>query len=265
MIPRLPARHVAGLLVVLVAGVLAPVLAHAQVPMEFSPESAQLSREELTQLLEQYERAFESPAYSDRIKADLRMAAARVQSRLEQGDFQEGDRIFLSVAGQPELPDTVAVERGPLIDLPVFGEISLKGVLRSEIADHIALALGRMIREPEVEARSLLRLSVEGAVGNPGFFVLPAEALVSDAIMIAGGPASNAELEKLRIERAEETVYSGQMLQAAIAAGRTLDQLSLRAGDRFILPAESRSSIWPTIGRYAMIIGSVTLLGIRIW
>lgn len=260
---RLP-RRFAVVLLAACATALAPRGMAAQVPMEFSPESAELTRAELNQLLEQYERALVSPAYSDRIKVSLQAAAARVRTRLEQGDFQAGDRIFLNVAGQPQLPDTVAVDPGPEISLPTFGEISLQGVLRSELGDRIAEELATMIRDPDVTARSLLRLSVEGAVGNPGFFVFPADVLVSDVIMLAGGPASSADLEQLRIERSNRTVYGGQELQTAIVAGRTLDQLSLQAGDRFVVPAESRSGIWRTLGRFGLVIGSLVFFGVRL-
>jgi protein involved in polysaccharide export with SLBB domain len=231
--------------------------------MQFSPQGAQLTRAELTRLLDQYERAVQSPVYSDRIKEEIRGSASLVRRRLEEGDFQAGDRIALTVRGQPEIPEVVTVEPGPSVTLPVFGEISLQGVLRSEIEEHLESQLGTMLRDPDVTAQSLLRLSIEGAVGSPGFFVLPADALLSDAIMAAGGPAG-ADYEKLRIERSDDVVYRGQTLQAALAAGRTLDQLSLQAGDRFVVPGESRSSFWPILTRYAIIIGSTVFLGVRI-
>lgn len=236
----------------------------SQIPVQLSPGSAHLSRQELVDLLDQYELALGSPAYSSRIKAELRAAADRVRARLDQGDFQPGDRVVLSVQGQPELPDTVPVEPGPKITLPVFGAVGLEGVLRSEISDHLTRELGRMIREPVVRAQGLMRLSVQGAVGRPGFYVVPADILISEALMLAGGPSPDADLQQLRIERAFQVVYAGQELQTAMTSGRTLDQLSLQAGDQIYVPPVRTSSFWPTIGRYAFIIVTTVVLGIRI-
>ncbi len=222
-----------------------------------------LSRADLTKLLQQYQAALESPAYSGRIKDEIRSAAQRVQDRLQNGDFQPGDRVVLSVQGQPNLPDSVAVEPGPKITLPLFGDISLKGVLRSEITDYLTEELGKMIRDPVVHARGLMRLSVQGAVGRPGYYVVPTDILVSEAIMNAGGPSSSADLKDLRIERGTKVIYQGQELQTAMRSGRTLDQLSLQAGDQIVLPAQTKS-IWGSVARYGIIIASTLLLGVRI-
>lgn len=236
----------------------------AQIPVQLSPGSAHLSRQELMDVLEQYELALASPAYSSRIKAELRTAAERVRVRLATGDFRPGDRVVLSVQGQPDLPDTVPVEPGPKITLPIFGSISLDGVLRAEISEHLTRELGQMIREPVVRAQGLMRLSVQGSVGRPGFYVVPADLLISEAIMLAGGPTGDADLPAARIERASQVVYAGQELQTAMTSGRTLDQLSLQAGDQIYLPPVRASSFWPTVGRYAFIIGTTVVLGIRI-
>jgi protein involved in polysaccharide export with SLBB domain len=223
-----------------------------------------LSREDLTELLQEYQAALASPAYSGRMKGELQAAAERVQERLAHGDFQPGDRVVLYVQGQPNLPDTVPVEPGPSISLPLFGQISLDGVLRSEISEHLTKELGRMIRDPVVRAQGLMRLSVQGDVGRPGFYTVPTDILVSEALMMAGGPGRDSNLEDLRIERGSKVLYGGQELQTAMRAGRTLDQLSLQAGDQIMLPAKSRSNIWGTVLRYGIIIGSTFLLGVRV-
>src|SRR5690606_38413697 len=140
----------------------------------------------------------------------------------------------------------------PKIVLPVFGEIPLQGVLRSEVQAHLTRELGRVIREPVVRARGLMRLSVQGQVGAPGFYVVPAEILVSDALMVAGGPGAAADLTELRIERGPETVIAGQPLQEAMREGWTLDQLNLQAGDQIVLPAQTTNGMWGTVGRVAL-------------
>jgi protein involved in polysaccharide export with SLBB domain len=101
---------------------------------------------------------------------------------------------------------------------------------------------------------------VTGAVGKPGFHLLPAETPLPDAIMTAGGPTTGAKLQNLRIQRAGKRIWEGALLQRAIAEGQTLDQMSLRSGDEITLPAPSDSGA----GRLLRVlsIASGVLLGV---
>ena len=81
-----------------------------------------------------------------------------------------------------------------------------------------------------------MRIAVLGEVATPGFFALPANALLSDAITHAGGPTRDAEMKKLHISRRGTTVQQGENLRSALAAGWTLDDLRLQAGDELIIP-----------------------------
>ncbi len=245
------------------APLLVPLGMQAQVMAGTPTGGAMLSRADLTELLDQYEKALESPAYSGGIKEQIRAEAQRVRDRLQHGDFQPGDRVVLSVQGQPDLSKAWPVEPGPKITLPLIGDVSLEGVLRSEITDHMTKELSKMIRDPVVKAQGLMRLSVQGAVGNPGFYVVPTDILVSEAIMQAGGPGPGSDLKDLRIERGTKVIYEGKELQTAMRTGKTLDQLSLQAGDQIFLPPQ-KASIWGAVLRYGFIIASTVLLGVRI-
>jgi len=165
----------------------------------------------------------------------------------------------LYVQGEPELPDTVSVQAGPRISLPLFGDISLHGVLRSEVQEHVTEALGNFIHDPVVQAQALMRISVQGAVGRPGFYVVPADMLLSETLMAAGGPAVAAELEDMRIERGVDVVMEGRELQEALREGLTLDQLNLQAGDQVMLP-EDDGGFLDNLGIITGIVGSVGFL-----
>jgi hypothetical protein len=67
--------------------------------------------------------------------------------------------------------------------------------------------------------------------------------------MTAGGPVSNAKMNKIYVERGGQRIWQGAAMQDAIIEGRTLDQLSLRAGDRVVVPTRTdaralRDGIW---------------------
>ena len=159
------------------------------------------------------------------------------------GDFQAGNQIELFIEGGSGVQsDTLTVESGPLIDVPMLGPVLLHGVLRSELETHLAAELGRFIQSPRVQARALIRISVMG-VGQPGFYIMPADLPLSEAVMLAGGPSPGADPGQIRVERGTDELWSVEALLAPVAEGRTLDDLGLQPGDRIILRGGSASVV----------------------
>jgi protein involved in polysaccharide export with SLBB domain len=227
-------RWLTGIVVGLL--LMGPAAVPAQSAVDWDPRAAEVSRQELAELLDRLEQAATAPGYSSRIRDQARREAEYIRARLEQGDFQVGDRVVLDVQGEPGLSDTVTVSAGREIELPQIGALPLAGVLRSELQDHLERELSRYLQNPSVRATSLVRVAILGAVARPGFYTVPATLLLEDAVMTAGGPAGRADISRLAVERGGRVVLDGQALQRAIIDGRTLDQLNVRAGDRIMLP-----------------------------
>jgi len=152
--------------------------------------------------------------------------------------FQVGDRILLSVEGDSALSDTFSVVAGPALRLPKIGDISLANVSRSGLEPYLTRELGRYINDPIVSARALIRISVMGEVARPGFYAVPVDLVLPDALMVAGGATTEARLERLQILRGSSAVVGSAALQTAIARGSTLDQLGVQAGDRILVPKQ---------------------------
>lgn len=233
----------------LVVALLVPGIVTAQVAerSSVSPLSAQgwdagrmqVTRAELQELLVKYEQAGNASGYSAAFKARAASEAALIRSRLESGDFQVGDQINLLIEGEfRDSTLTLTVGPGRSVLVPGMGELSLTGVLRSELKEKVQEFAARYIRSPVVHTRTMIRLAVIGQVQRPGFHAIPAEALLSDAIMVAGGPTGTAKLSEARVERNGERIWDGRVFQSAIAEGRTLDQMSIQSGDQLILPLD---------------------------
>ena len=229
-------RWLSPALAVVIGLFLSLSAASAQTILDMDVRGSELTREELTQLLHRLEEAAGAPGYSRELRAQAAREASYVRQRLEEGDFRVGDRVALRVSGEPQLSDTLVVTGSRTLDLPQVGAVPLGGVLRSELESHLRDVLSQYIRSPEVRARALIRIAVLGAVGNPGFYTLPASMLLEDALMSAGGPGGRADIERVRVQRGQRVVWGGGTLQRAMIEGRTLDQLSLQAGDRIYVP-----------------------------
>ncbi len=249
---------------VLVVLLTAPTVAGAQ-DADWASARELRTRTELQDLLTRLEEAAASSSNSEELRARAKYEAALVRNRLKEGDFLVGDRILLQVRDEETLSDTFAVRDGRELDLPEIGRVSLAGVLRAELQPYLTEYLGRYLRDPEVRARALLRVAVVGSVSEPGFYLLPSEALITDALMLAGGPTGDAKITSIRIERGDDRIWGGDPLQEAISEGRTLDQLNLQAGDRILVP-RSGGGVWGTVRNVSLLAGlllTATLIAAR--
>src|SRR5256886_2544707 len=153
-----------------------------------------------------------------------------------QGGFELGDQILLEVEGDTQFTHAFSVGPGPALTLPVIGVIPLKGIQRADVETYLSQQLARYMKNPVVHAKVLVRLGVLGEVEHPGYYAVAAGAVVSDALMAAGGPTKDAKFTAARIERGGKGLYEGNAFQDAFARGMTVEGLGLRTGDRIIVP-----------------------------
>lgn len=187
-------------------------------------------------------------ATSEPLRESKRAVAWALRERLRTGDFHPGDRIALIVEGHAAMSDTLTVRTGRTLLLPDLPPIDLQGVLRAELHEHLTREIGKYIREPKIRAVPLMRVAILGKVGRPGFYGLPADALLSDAIMVAGGPAADADLAKSVVRRGTERLLAHRDVSTALSDGITLDQLDVRAGDEIIVGEKKKINVFAALG-----------------
>jgi polysaccharide biosynthesis/export protein len=176
-----------------------------------------------------------------------------------QSDFEAGDQILLEVEGDTLFTHAFTVGPGPALTLPVIGAIPLTGVRRAEVETYLAQQLGHYMKSAVVHAKVLVRIGVLGEVEHPGFYPLSTGAVMSDALMAAGGPTRDARFKDARIERDGKGLITGSDFQDAVSRGMTIDALGLRAGDRIVVPKQNDTE------RTVRIIGILVTLPIAIY
>ncbi len=144
---------VIGLACVAIASPLA-----AQSSVRVDATRANLDRLALEGLQQRYEAAAASPAYSEVLRQRAQLEAAKIRARLEQGDFNVGDRIAIAVQGNADFSDTFAVQPARVLIIPTVGEIPLAGVLSTELQGHLISYISRFLRNPQVQAKALIRV-----------------------------------------------------------------------------------------------------------
>jgi protein involved in polysaccharide export with SLBB domain len=198
------------------------------------------------------------------LEAEARTAEAQnrtgeawlLRTRLQRGDFQEGDRIVVMLLGSTTFNDTISVRAGKLLPLPRMGDVPLEGVLRSELGDRISVHLAKFLRDSSVRATPLVRIAVLGQVNRPGFYYTSADALLSDMLMKAGGPAPSADLGRMSIRRGGESIWSERDTRTAMNDGLSIERLHLRAGDELYVGEQKRTN-WTAIAQIG-----ISLLGV---
>lgn len=224
---------------------LAATLLLAAVPAAAQPgwdtPRREPTRAELEALMTRAAAAARDPALADEARARAANEAELVRIRLRDGDLQPGDQVALEVEGETELTATFTVTPARELLLPGMDPLPMDGVLRTELQDHVRAHVARYVRDPAVRAHSMVRLAVLGQVGTPGFYSVPAESMVSDVIMAAGGPLPTGRLAAARIERGGTRIWAGQSMRDAVQYGLTLDQMSVRSGDQVIVPEQPPS------------------------
>lgn len=186
--------------------------------------------------------------------AILLLGGAAAAAAQEPGEgFHVGDRILLRVEGEAQLSDTFTVTAGPALALPVLGSIPLAGVTRAAIQPYLTTQLGRFIKDPVVHARALVRVAVLGEVAKPGFYAVPTDLVLSDALMVAGGPTRDANMAALRIDRSGDRMGAAA-IRNALTRGTTLDDLGLHSGDGILVPRQPRHDAEGTVRTLALLL-----------
>ncbi len=188
-------------------------------------------------------------------------AAWLLRARLERGDFQEGDRIVVIIEGMTGASmDTLQVRSGKVLQFPRLGDLALTGVLRAELTPTIRDFLARYLQSPVVRTIPLLPLAVLGSVGSPGYYYTPADVVLRDVLMRAGGPGPDADLGKMVVRRGGEVIWKSADVRVALADGMSLDALHLRSGDELHIPQRRRFSSQTLIAMLSAGIALVTTI-----
>jgi protein involved in polysaccharide export with SLBB domain len=228
---------------------IAPATAMAQQagpgPTQDTRQELETKRDSLTSLLQQMD-------VGDDRAPDIERRIADVEQRLRFGDFRPGDVVGLIVRGQEDWTGSFPVQPDQTIVLPALQPIPLAGVLHSEAEEVIRGALATVLRNPLVELATQMRISVTGQVGQPGFYDVSGTLLLSDVIMLAGGPTQRSKLESVEIRRLAQTIMSGAELTSR---GATLDELGVQSGDVVYIP-EDKGGLH-TLRTFSVVVGSI--------
>ncbi len=166
----------------------------------------------------------------DRLK-EANAELANLRNRLQEGDFRIGDQLIVTVTRDQVQVDTATVRDGKLVAFAALPDISVNGLLRSEIQSKMQEHVNRFLVDHTVRVNFVTRLQIMGPIGRPGFYSISPDRPVSEVIMLAGGPTATSNLEEISIRRNGRLIVKPKMWREAVKTGTTVAQLGLQPGD----------------------------------
>ena len=243
------------------ATVAAPVAAEAQSAPESGPQRA--TRAELAGLVAQLQQQVATGQMrGDRLnRAQASLVA--MQTRLRDGDFKVGDRFVLTLRHDVVRSDTASVRDSLLVAVSALPDFSAAGILRSELDEKLNAHVSMYLKNTTVRTNVLTRITIMGAVRSPGSYYAPPDRPLSDLVMIAGGPASNANLNEIELVRGRTTLLSSKDSRDLLKDGRTLEQVDVQSGDEVRIAAKRARPNFQQVFQLFFIVSSLFFTVVR--
>jgi len=164
------------------------------------------------------------------------VASASGQAIAVPDDYAIGpqDTLEVTVFQVADLSKTVRVESNGAILLPLIGQMTASGRNPKQLSDDIALELSKTyMKDPlvtvTVKESASLRVTVDGAVVQPGIYPISGKTTLMQAITLARGPTELANLKEVAIFRNDgnqrmsalfdlSSIRDGKMADPAIMA-----------------------------------------------
>jgi protein involved in polysaccharide export with SLBB domain len=159
--------------------------------------------------------------------------SARLSAQIRDQPLRDGDRILLKIWTDTIFGDTARVQQGSIVILPRLGAVSIASIPANRVADSLRSAYARLLRDAAIEVTPLRRVTVSGAVRNPGLYFLDTQSTVREAIAIAGGISDAGVTSHLTLLRDSSRI---RMKDWQVATGETA---TVHSGDIVIVDRQS--------------------------
>lgn len=162
-----------------------------------------------------------------------------------------GDEIMLRVWGKVEMDLKLPVDRNGSIYVPEVGSISVAGVRYEKLNEHLTRAIGRVLRNFELNAslgqlRSI-QVFVVGQARRPGSYTVSSLSTLVNTLFVSGGPSSHGSMREIQVKRGNRVVTNFDLYDLIINGDKSKD-VQLLPGDVIYIPP---------VGQQVAITGSV--------
>lgn len=168
-----------------------------------------------------------------------------------------GDVIRIAFWREADLGGDFAIDETGSVVLPVLGEWNVVGMPSDELRVQLTDAYAGQLRNQDVQIMFLHRVSILGAVENPGLYHVDATMTVREAIALAGGVSDDGKKDELHVRRADAPDYT--LLDPTLSVGA-----AVYSGDEILIPQRS----WLSRNSVPLVTGALSATAIflsRAW
>lgn len=170
------------------------------------------------------------------------LLATSASGSTASGEYRIGatDLLRINVFRVPDLSfEEIRVDASGVIQMPLIGTVQAEGLTPDELGESLVARLGaQYLRNPQITVTVLeaasQKITVDGAVTQPGVYEMQGRTTLLQAVAMARGPIAGADLNSVVIFRTIEGERQFAVFDlAAIRAGEAPDPVVL--GDDVIV------------------------------
>jgi polysaccharide export outer membrane protein len=149
------------------------------------------------------------------------------------GALRPGDKIQVKIRREPDLSGEYEVAQDGTVRFPKVGDVEVNQMSTDSLRTFLTARYALSLRDPFVEVTALRRVTISGAVRNPGFQYVDQTITVAGAVALAGGATPDGDQKKVELTR------DGQIIPIKLADRHSMADSTLRSGDLVRVPERS--------------------------
>lgn len=153
--------------------------------------------------------------------------AAGVQ---DSAGVRPGDLIRLKVWREPDMSGDVIIDPVGNATLPRLGPVPVAGWAPDSLRRFLVSSYAKYLKEPAIEVTVLPRVTILGAVRNPGVQNVDPTLTIADALALAGGASPDGKQDKIELRR------RGARVPVKLSLATRLADTPVRSGDQLVVP-----------------------------
>jgi polysaccharide export outer membrane protein len=144
--------------------------------------------------------------------------------------LRPGDVVRLLIWREPDLSGDFAVDAEGVVIFPMIGPVDVTRESPTSLRNHLLEAFRRNLRNPSIQVTFMRRVTVLGAVRNPGVYPVDPVMSVAEVLALAGGATGQGAPDKVQLLR------GGERLETRISQRTRLADSPIRSGDQLYVP-----------------------------
>lgn len=191
----------------------------------------------------------------------MRPTTSAIEAQQADYTLGGGDRIRLDILNVPEYAGEYQVLVNGSVNLPLIGNVSVKGLTLEGAAATISGKYAYYVREPIITVSLIaprpLKVAISGEVNRPGSYTIPLAGegngnegiqfpTITQAIQLAGGITQASNLRQVLVRRPQlrgGDQIIGIDLWALLQGGDLRQDLTLQDGDTIFIPTSSNTNL----------------------